>query len=572
MNARVPFDGLHDRRVAQDGRVFLSTLPADQRERRLALAVIVASVAIFVIAAPFAKVPLTPVAAFIPIYQSALVINDLITAVLLFGQFSFLKSRALLALASGYLFSAAMAVSHALTFPGLFAPTGLLNAGPQSTAWLYFIWHAAFPLFIIAYTRTIRERPEQNHRPARVRSIILLSIAVTLAGAIALTLIATAQHAILPTIMQGNKDAPAKVVVATATWMLSLIALLVLWRRRPHSVLDVWLMVVLCAWLFDSALASVLNAGRYDVGWYAGRVYGLLASSFVLMVLLIENSVLYVRLVQAHENLSAANHALETSREALNQRGDELRQTNAKLAAASEAKDRFLATMSHELRTPLNAIIGFTGLLQMKLPGPLNADQEKHIGIVQTSAQHLLSLINDLLDLARIESGKVELKPEPVVAQHVVNEVIEALRPIAEGKGLELASRAPATAVSINVDRRAMFQIVMNLANNAIKYTDSGSVSIELAEHIDDDRLRAEISVADTGVGIKEEDKTRLFNAFERVGDSDARRESTGLGLYYSLRLTELIGGKLTFQSEYGQGSTFTLYLSSQGGIGALAT
>jgi hypothetical protein len=292
MNARVPFDGLHDRRVAQDGRVFLSTLPADQRERRLALAVIVASVAIFVIAAPFAKVPLTPVAAFIPIYQSALVINDLITAVLLFGQFSFLKSRALLVLASGYLFSAAMAVSHALTFPGLFAPTGLLNAGPQSTAWLYFIWHAAFPLFIIAYTRTIRERPEQNHRPARVRSIILLSIAVTLAGAIALTLIATAQHAILPTIMQGNKDAPAKVVVATATWMLSLIALLVLWRRRPHSVLDVWLMVVLCAWLFDSALASVLNAGRYDVGWYAGRVYGLLASSFVLMVLLIENSVL----------------------------------------------------------------------------------------------------------------------------------------------------------------------------------------------------------------------------------------------------------------------------------------
>jgi protein-histidine pros-kinase len=163
--------------------------------------------------------------------------------------------------------------------------------------------------------------------------------------------------------------------------------------------------------------------------------------------------------------------------------------------------------------------------------------------------------------LARIESGKVELKPEPVVAQDVVNEVIEALRPIAEGKGLELASTAPPTAVSINVDRRAMFQIVMNLANNAIKYTDSGSVSIELAEHIDDDRPWAEISVADTGVGIKEEDKARLFKAFERVGDSDARRESTGLGLYYSLRLTELIGGKLTFQSEYGRGSTFTFSL-----------
>ena len=137
------------RELTDERPIFLSTLPAGARERRLALVVIVASVAIFLVAAPFAKVPLTPVAAFIPIYQSALILNDLITAVLLFGQFSFLKSRALLVLASGYLFSAAMAVAHALTFPGLFAPTGLLNAGPQSTGWLYFIWHGGFPLFII---------------------------------------------------------------------------------------------------------------------------------------------------------------------------------------------------------------------------------------------------------------------------------------------------------------------------------------------------------------------------------------------------------------------------------------
>jgi signal transduction histidine kinase len=288
------------RELTDERPIFLSTLPAGARERRLALVVIVASVAIFLVAAPFAKVPLTPVAAFIPIYQSALILNDLITAVLLFGQFSFLKSRALLVLASGYLFSAAMAVSHALTFPGLFAPTGLLNAGPQSTGWLYFIWHAGFPLFIIVYTRLTRERPEAGQWHVRARIGIPLSIAATLTAAIALTLVSTAGHEFLPTIMRGNRAEPAQVIVATTTWMLSLIALAILWLRRPHSVLDLWLMVVLCAWLFDSALASVLNTGRYDVGWYAGRVYGLLASSFVLIMLLVENSVLYGRLVDAH--------------------------------------------------------------------------------------------------------------------------------------------------------------------------------------------------------------------------------------------------------------------------------
>ena len=288
------------RELTDERPIFLSTLPAAGRDRRLALIVVAVSAAMFVAAVPFAKVQLAPVAAFIPTYQSALILNDLITAVLLFGQFSFLKSRALLVLASGYLFSAAMAVAHALTFPGLFASTGLLNAGPQSTGWLYFIWHAGFPLFIIAYARLTRGGLEAGQQHVRARIGIPFSIAATLTVLIALTLVATAGHEILPTIMYGNRVAPAQVIVSTTTWLLSLIALAILWSRRPHSVLDLWLMVVLCAWLFDSALASVLNTGRYDVGWYAGRVYGLLASSFVLMVLLVENSVLYGRLVEAH--------------------------------------------------------------------------------------------------------------------------------------------------------------------------------------------------------------------------------------------------------------------------------
>jgi len=146
------------RELTDERPIFLSTLPAGARERRRALAVVAVSAAIFAAAVPFAKAQLAPVWAFIPVYESALVVNDLITAILLFGQFGFLRSRGLLVLASGYLFTALIAVAHALTFPGVFAPTGLLGAGPQSTAWLYIFWHGGFPLFVAAYALLKRKR------------------------------------------------------------------------------------------------------------------------------------------------------------------------------------------------------------------------------------------------------------------------------------------------------------------------------------------------------------------------------------------------------------------------------
>ena len=280
----------------------LSTSAAGGAQQRLALGVLLVSVAFFLAAAPFAKTPLPAVPAFLPIYQSALVINDSITAALLFGQFAILRSRALLLLASAYLFSATMAVSHALSFPGLFAPAGLFGAGTQTTAWLYFLWHGGFPLLVLAYAFLKDRPPAGGAAPKRgPGAAILTSIAAVLAATGALTLLTTAGHDALPAIMQGDRDASTKVIVATACWMLSLAVLPVLWLRRPHSLLDLWLMVTVCAWIFGIALASVLNGGRYDLGWYAGRIYGLLAASFVLIVLLLENGVLHARLAQAGE-------------------------------------------------------------------------------------------------------------------------------------------------------------------------------------------------------------------------------------------------------------------------------
>jgi diguanylate cyclase (GGDEF)-like protein len=286
--------------LSEDHSVFLSTLPAGRREQRIALAVVLVSVVLFLVAAPFARLALAPVPAFIPVYESALVINDLVTAVFLFGQFHISRSRALLLLACGYLFTAALAIAHAASFPGLFAPVGLLGGGPQTTAWLYMFWHGGFPLLVIAYACCNDAPREQGLPQPRADLAIVLGVAAVLVAAAAFTLLATTGHEVLPPIMRGNRYTPAQIVVVSAVWLLCVVALALLSRRRPYSVLDLWLMVVMCAWMFDIALSGVLNAGRYDLGFYAGRIYGLLATSFVLVVLLLENSRLYARLIAAH--------------------------------------------------------------------------------------------------------------------------------------------------------------------------------------------------------------------------------------------------------------------------------
>ncbi len=238
-----------------------------------------------------------------------------------------------------------------------------------------------------------------------------------------------------------------------------------------------------------------------------------------------------------------------------------LRQKNAELANANQAKDNFLANMSHELRTPLNAIIGFAGTLLMRLPGPLTSDQEKQLKTLQASARHLLALINDLLDVARIEAGKTELHFELIDCRSVIQEVVAALSPEAMRKELEFQAILPAIDLVMRTDRRALSQIVLNLANNALKFTDRGSVCIQASRSVNHGNS-VEISIRDTGKGIRPEDQARLFEPFTQVDISKTKiREGTGLGLHLSRKLAELLGGKITFQSEYGKGSTFTLAL-----------
>src|SRR5579864_121761 len=241
-----------------------------------------------------------------------------------------------------------------------------------------------------------------------------------------------------------------------------------------------------------------------------------------------------------------------------------LQEKNEELENAIRAKDRFLASMSHELRTPLNAIIGFTGTLLMQLPGPLTREQDHQLHTIQTSARHLLSLINDLLDLARIESGKVELNLESVEAQDVLTELASTLCPLAEDKGLEFVVLTPAHPISVMTDRRALSQILLNLAGNAIKFTNTGGVTVRVSRRRRNGHVSTAFDVVDTGVGIHPEDQQKLFQAFSQIRTTpDREQEGTGLGLHLSERHAHLIGGAIACRSGPGKGSTFTLTLQT---------
>jgi PAS domain S-box-containing protein len=239
-----------------------------------------------------------------------------------------------------------------------------------------------------------------------------------------------------------------------------------------------------------------------------------------------------------------------------------LRATNAELELANRGKDRFLAGMSHELRTPLNGIMGFTDILLAGMAGPLNEEQRGQLTIVQSSARHLLSIINDLLDLARIEERGLTDQLQPVACGETAREVAAGLAPLASGKGLTLRVECPDDDLLAVTDRRALTQILINLVNNAVKFTERGGARLVVGRREEAGKPFVAFDVIDTGPGITPEGRERLFLAFERLRRPGvAAIEGSGLGLHISRRLADHLGGTISFASEPGGGSRFTLLL-----------
>ncbi|MBS0633663.1 MAG: PAS domain S-box protein, partial [Verrucomicrobia bacterium] len=296
--------------------------------------------------------------------------------------------------------------------------------------------------------------------------------------------------------------------------------------------------------------------------WFENRVYPSAEGISIVFQDISERKRAERALREAHEELE---HKVA-------RRTEELQEALERAEAADRVKSAFLATMSHELRTPLNSIIGFTGIVLQGLAGPLNAEQTKQLGMVRGSARHLLELINDVLDISKIEAGQLEVRLEPFDLRASLDRTVALVRPMAERKGLELSCTvAPGTGEMVS-DRRRLEQILLNLLNNAVKFTDRGSVTVTVRP-VSDFRpagapapvAAVELRIADTGVGIKPQDLPKLFQPFRQIDSGLARiHEGTGLGLAICRRLVTLLGGTIAASSEWSRGSVFTVILPLQ--------
>ena len=266
------------------------------------------------------------------------------------------------------------------------------------------------------------------------------------------------------------------------------------------------------------------------------------------LAITMQNSLLYEQ-VQCH--------AVELERR-VDERTAELAVAKERAEESDRLKSAFLATMSHELRTPLNSIIGFTGILLQGLVGPLNDEQGKQLRMVRDSSRHLLGLINDILDISKIEAGQLQLNREVFDMRRSIEAVVGRLSPLAEGAGLSLAAEVAPEVGEITSDRRRVEQILTNLLGNAIKFTEKGGVRVEC--RVGNDGLL--IRVTDTGIGIKPEDMGKVFQVFQQLHTGlNRQHEGTGLGLSICKKLVEMLGGKIWVESQWHVGSTFAFTL-----------
>ncbi|HWL20537.1 MAG TPA: MASE4 domain-containing protein [Bradyrhizobium sp.] len=522
--------------------------PSSPFERRLAFGLALVSFLAFLAVIPFARVKLTPVLAFIPSYEAALAINELVTATLLFGQQVRLRSPALLVLACGYLFSVAMIVPHALTFPGVFGPHGVLGGGDQTTAWLYMFWHGGFPLFVIGYA-LLRHRDDLARPDAAAAGVVLAAVSAVLVIAAALTLLATWGNDLLPMLISSGSDYSLSISkgIGPTTCLLCVVAVAMLWRRRP-SVLDLWLTLVMFASALDVALSAVVGSSRYDLGFYAGRLYGLLAASFVLIVLLVETYRLYGRLA----------HALATAGE----RTRELIESREQLAHAQrlEAVGKLTGGVAHDFNNLLTVIIGNLDMIARNIA---DADLARLAATAIRAANRGARLTQQLLMFSRREV----LRPETVNPNRLLIEM-EDLMKRAVGPGVAFELTLDPALDPAHIDAAQFQAAILNIVVNARDaLPDGGRLQIR-TRNLDAREVAATgqlapgfyiaISIADDGVGIPPDVLGRVFEPFFTTKDVG---KGSGLGLSQVYGFAKESGGLGQIKSEPGLGTTVEIIL-----------
>jgi signal transduction histidine kinase len=518
--------------VPEEQHFIISSLSPGRAQRRLAVAVLLALLAAFLVTdGLLSTIQLGRIDAFVPAYATAMFVNDSITAVLLFAQFSILRSRALLAIASGYLYTALIVIPWMLTFPGVFTQGGLLGAGLQTTSWLYTLWHAGFTMFVIAYALSKDADPAKRLWRGSAAAAILLSVAMTAAVVCAVVYIVTAADALLPAInIDPVHFSTVWLYIASCLALLSVLAFVVLWIRR-RSVLDLWLMVVMCAYVIEICLIAFPIPARFSFGWYAGRFFGLLSSSLLLFVLLYEITILYAQLFRA----------------VLAQR----REREARLMTG----DAVSATIAHEVKQPLTGMItnADAGLSWLDRPIP-NLDQAKAaFDQIIADGHRAAAVIGSIRAIFKKDiRNRTWLDVNDLIA-----EALALTRGDLQRHRILVHPEPNAQLPQVRGDRIQLQQVLLNLITNAIDSmaAKDGARLLRVRSDVHDGG-GVIVSVADTGTGIGSQDLERIFNPLFTT-----KSGGMGMGLSISRSIIEAHDGRLWVAPNKPEGAIFQFTL-----------
>jgi signal transduction histidine kinase len=527
-------------------RVFLSTDLARSGEKKVARLVVAAFLLVFIAMVPFARRPLAPIPPFTPGYEVTVLICSTVTAVLLFGQFMRLRSRALLVLAAGYSFDAMIVVPHGLSFPHVFYGS-LTGSGPQTTTWLYTFWHAGFPLFVLLYAILAR-RPNDGVTGSPGRAIAF-AIAAAASLAAGLILLATAGHDLLPVVTHdGNYSLLVTKGISPAVWVLSAGVLLLLWRRSVPTALEVWLMVAMLAWVFDIACSAVVGTNWSDLGFYVGRLYGMIAASVVLGALFFEMTRLYGDVADALALAEMRNKELARSREEFAR------------VQRFEAIGQLVGGVAHDFNNLLTVI---TGALDLTLRDPnLSSSARRMVDMSMAAARRGSELTGQLLTFARKQVMQPEvLNPNEVIAN------LETFVRRAAGERIEVVTELSAVLFPARLDRAQFETALVNLVLNARDaLSGQGRIVIRTRNVAVESETLPDlpageyvlVSVTDAGEGMAPEVAARAVEPFFTTKEIG---KGSGLGLSQVYGFARAASGGLRIDSGPGRGTTIEIYL-----------
>jgi signal transduction histidine kinase len=513
--------------------LLIASIPASAQQNRIAFGVVIFLTAVFAMAMPFATVQVARIQVFIPVTQSVVLFADLITAVFLFAQFSIQPQRALLVLASGYIFSGLFGFLQTLDFPGAYTASGLISGTPSGSVWLFSFWRITFPLAVIAYV-LLKDANESASRiikrePGRVIAITIACVLAATAGA---TWVVAKGY--LPSLyIDATRQTPVVQYFAGAMWLLNATAIVLLFLRR-RTILDVWLIVAVFVAIPDLGLAFLFPVVRFSVGWYIAKIYIVIASCTVLSVLLWETTMLYARLASAIilQRRERANRLLSVE-------------------AAT-------AAIAHEIKQPLTAISARCSAALRWLERTPPDLKEVHICL--TGMKEASGRANEVVDSTRELFKTTAQKRTMIEIDRLVQEVLRMIENDLHIHEVSVSTEFQEDLPQVMADRTQLQQVILNLAKNAIEAMAAGPTAnrtLRLVTRKDANSV-VSLSVQDTGPGMTPENETHVFDPFFTTKSS-----GMGLGLSISQRIIADHGGDLRLTKAGSNGCTFEVTLPS---------